>query len=657
MNPLLRLTVSQGAPPREELLPALPAGPGASVDNSLFAVVVEQSVDGLLVIDEEGVVRFANPAACALLRQGGGLVGSRLGSPAIEGPIEIQVPTPDGMRHVEMRTSDIYWNGVAASLASLRDVTERTQTEQALRESELKYRSLAETMVQGVVHQDREGRVVWANPAAERIFGLSLEEMRRETPGDASWRATREDGWALSVDEYPAMVALRTGREVRDVTLVLQPSEGVERCVRMHSVPQFQPGEDESSFVYTTLDDLTDLRRAEQRRQAAEQQLLEAQKMESVGRLAGGVAHDFNNMLCVILGNVRLAMDALGSTNPGAEELQEIEKAATRSADLTRQLLAFARRQPSAPRVIDVNEVVAGGLKMLERLIGEDIHLVWRPGDELWPVWIDPAQIDQVLANLAVNARDAIDGVGEILIESDNTMVEEGFSCTGFEVASGEYVRLSVRDDGCGMDAATQKQIFEPFFTTKSQGQGTGLGLAAVHGIVEQNAGFVETSSRPGAGTSFRVYLPRNRADGPETLGSSTVWPDTEGNEDLTSSHESILLVEDDPSVLALTERLLKRLGYIVLAAATPGKALELASIHADELGLVITDVVMPEMDGRALFKRLADLRPGLKCLFMSGYSADIIAHRQVFPEDVSFLEKPFTRGALAVKVREALGR
>lgn len=381
---------------------------------------------------------------------------------------------------------------------------------------------------------------------------------------------------------------------------------------------------------------------------ALEAQLHQAQKMQAVGRLAGGVAHDFNNMLAVIAGHAEMALEQTAPDSPLHADLLEIQKAAQRSADLTRQLLAFARRQTIVPQVLDLNDTIAGMLKMLGRLIGENIDLLWKPAGQMWSVNMDPAQIDQILANLVVNARDAISGVGKIVIETGQVTFDEAYCETHAGFIPGSYVLLAVNDNGCGMDRAVQEQIFDPFFTTKPQGKGTGLGLATVYGIVKQNHGFINVYSEPGNGTSFKIYLPRHASDHASIrLMPAPPAPPT--------GTETVLLVEDEAGLLELAARLLERLGYTVLAAENPIQAIELAETHVGAIHLLLTDVIMPEMSGRDLWQRLETIRPGLKCLFMSGYTANVIAHHGVLDPGVHFLQKPFSRQVLAMKLREVL--
>ncbi len=379
-----------------------------------------------------------------------------------------------------------------------------------------------------------------------------------------------------------------------------------------------------------------------------EAQLLQAQKMESIGRLAGGVAHDYNNMLSVIIGYTELALRKDIEDDSLRDDLREILAAAGRSRDITRQLLVFARKDAIKPEVLDLNEVVASMLRVLRRLLGEDIDLAWMPGAELWPVKMDPAQLDQILANLCVNARDAITDVGKITIETKRAIFDQAYCADHIDFVAGEFVMLGVADDGCGMDRSTRERIFEPFFTTKETGRGTGLGLATVYGIVKQNDGFINVYSEPGEGTAFKIYLPRYQ-------GEMTGPAEPQELQQPIGNGELILVVEDEAAIMKLTERILYSLNYRVITAQTVADALALTDSHGEELALLITDVVMPGMNGRDLADRLRLQCPQLACLFMSGYTAEIIAHRGVLERDVHFIQKPFSRKDLACAVREAL--
>jgi PAS domain S-box-containing protein len=386
--------------------------------------------------------------------------------------------------------------------------------------------------------------------------------------------------------------------------------------------------------------DITPLKKLETR-------FLQAQKMEAVARLAGGVAHDFNNMLGVIIGHTEMALMQVNVTGPLHTNLQEILKAAERSSELTRQLLAFARQQTVRPLVLNLNVTVEGMLKMLQRLIGEDIDLVWAPDHDLWKVRIDPSQIDQIIANLAVNARDAIAGVGKLTIQTNNAVIDADYCANHPEFVPGEYVLLAVSDDGCGMDKETLAQIFEPFFTTKGVGEGTGLGLATVYGIVKQNNGFINVYSEPGHGTTFKIYLSRCQAEAAQESKTAV--------KSLQGGSETVLMVEDEKAILDIGQAILEKLGYTVLTAGTPGEAIRLAGEYPGDIQLLISDVVMPEMHGRELAERLIAMKPELKCLYMSGYTTNVIAHRGVLDEGVHFIQKPFSMQDLAEKVREVL--
>lgn len=387
---------------------------------------------------------------------------------------------------------------------------------------------------------------------------------------------------------------------------------------------------------------------SEQKRISLEDQLIQAQKMESVGRLAGGVAHDYNNMLSIIMGYSELMLEKMAESDPLYEDLTEISKAAKRSTDITAQLLTFARKQTISPKVVDLNDSIESMLKMLRRLIGEDIDLAWLPGAEMWPVNIDPSQVDQILANLCVNARDAIKDVGRVTIQTKNIRLDKDYCADQLDCTPGEYVMITVNDNGRGIAPEILDNIFEPFFTTKATGEGTGLGLATVYGIVRQNNGFINVYSEPEKGTSFKIYLPRYRGQiANKIFNKKDNIPLSQG--------EVVLLVEDDPTILKLGERILKELGYVVFSSSSPGKALLLAREHAGDIDLLVTDVIMPEMNGRELSEQLKRLQPNLKVLFMSGYTADVIAHRGILDNGVCFIAKPFSKQNIAIKLREAL--
>ncbi len=519
------------------------------------------------------------------------------------------------------------------------DITERKKAEAELFESNARLSAVVGGSPIGiVVSRADDGRIVDVNDAALQLYGYTREEALGRTPFELGTYAVparraemvqrlNESG---SIHQFPVEFRRRSG-EVG----VLELSGSL---ITLRGVP----------CILTMLVDVTARKQAEQAQARLQVQLQQAQKMESVGRLAGGVAHDFNNMLGVILGHADVALARTDASDPLHTHLEAVRAAARRSVDLTRQILGFARKQTVAPRALDLNATVAGMLSMLRRLIGEDIQLDWAPGDGLWPVHMDPTQIDQILANLCVNARDAIESVGRLRIETDNRAFDDADVAQHPGAHHGEYVRLAVTDDGSGMDDEVLAHLFEPFFTTKGVGRGTGLGLATVYGIVEQSRGFIDVRSRPGEGTTFTVHLPRYRGDAEAAPRPAPATSPRRGS-------ETILLVEDERAVLTLTSAMLEEMGYAVLAAGTPAEAVQMAQEHAGEIHLLLTDVVMPAMNGRVLAESLRRLRPAMRCVFMSGYTAEVIGHHGVLDAEVLFLQKPFSSGELASKVREAL--
>jgi two-component system cell cycle sensor histidine kinase/response regulator CckA len=518
----------------------------------------------------------------------------------------------------------------------LSDVTEQKYAEQAFRENEERHRAIIQSAIDGFLQLDEDGRLLEVNETYQRMSGYSADELLEMRIADLEASET-------AAEVAARISALKTQGEGRFESRHRRKDGSV---FDVEVSVQYRP--EEGGRIVAFLHDITARKQAAEERARLQGQLQQAQKMESVGRLAGGVAHDFNNMLGVILGHAEIALELTDPDQPIRLDLEEIRRAAARSVDLTRQLLAFARKQTVAPRVLDLNQSVEGMLKMLQRLIGEEIDLAWRPAADLWPVKVDPSQLDQVLANLCVNARDAIAGPGRITIVTGAGRFGEADCARLPGFVPGEYVRLMVSDDGCGMDQDTLAHIFEPFFTTKGVGTGTGLGLATVYGVVTQNGGFIDVVSAPGSGTTFTVYLPRYQGKVIQGDAQNETGP-------LLRGHETILVVEDEAAILRLTSAILKKQGYTVLSAGTPGEAIQMAREHPGDIHLLVTDVVMPEMNGRSLAKNLLALYPRIQRLFMSGYTADVIAHQGVLDEGVHFLQKPFTREHLAAKVREAL--
>ncbi len=513
------------------------------------------------------------------------------------------------------------------------DISERKQAEEALRESEERFKSLHNASFGGIAIHD-QGVILECNQGLSEISGFSHEEL------------IGRDGLLLISEKTRGMVLknIREGYE-KPYEAIGFRKNGDEFPIRLEARNIPYKGK---SVRVVEFRDITEQKKQEAEREKLQIQLEQAQKMESIGRLAGGVAHDFNNMLGVILGYTELAMGRVEPVNPLHANLEKIQGAAQRSAYLTRQLLAFARKQTVSPKVIDLNNTIESILKLLRRLIGEDIDLAWRPGKEVWPVKIDPTQIDQILANLCVNARDAIVDTGKVTIETGTASFDEEYCSHHRGFVQGDYVLLAVSDTGCGMDEETQSHLFEPFFTTKEMGKGTGLGLATVYGVVKQNNGFVNVYSEIGQGTTFKIYLPRHLA---KTVPLPKKEPDTTGER----GHETVLLVEDERAILEMTTEMLESLGYTVLAAGTPGEAVHLAHEHPNCIDLLLTDVVMPEMNGRDLAKNMLSIYPDIRRLFMSGYTANVIAHHGVLDEGVHFIQKPFSMKDLGEKLREAL--
>jgi len=520
-----------------------------------------------------------------------------------------------------------------ATLNILEDLEVEIQKRTA-REAELKKVITAiEQAGEIIIITDPAGNIEYVNPAFTTVSGYSSKEVIGKTP------AILKSG-QQNTAFYQNLWETITSGQVWHGRIINKRKDGKLYTEDATISPVFDAAGKIINFVGVKRDITAELVLVEQFQQA--------QKMESVGRLAGGVAHDYNNMLAVILGYTGMALGKVAPSDPLHEDLQQIFEAATRSAEITRQLLAFARKQAIAPVVLNLNTTVDSMLKMLRHLIGENISLAWMPAFEVWPVKIDPSQLDQILANLCVNGRDAIDGVGKITIETANVIFDDAYCDRNVGFTPGAFVMLAVSDSGCGMDKNTIDQIFEPFFTTKEIGKGTGLGLATVYGIVKQNRGFINVYSEPGNGTTFKIFIPRDTTGIVETKDSSVA-------ETLLGGSETILLVEDESILLVMVKRLLESLGYTVLSAAGSGEALRMAEEHLGEIHLLLTDIIMPEMNGRDLALQLAALCPSMKQLFMSGYTADVITHQGILDEGVEFIQKPMSLMDLATKVRKVL--
>lgn len=515
------------------------------------------------------------------------------------------------------------------------DVTDRNRALDELRRSEALFRLALRDSPIVVFHQDVELRYTQIfNPhsgfSEKNIIGKRDSDLL--DPGEAA---------KLEVVKRRAIETRTRCREEVEVSV-----DGKHYYYDLIVDPQFGPNEKVTGITAVSVD-ITEKKAAQAHQSKLEAELLQAKKLEAVGKLAGGVAHDFNNMLGVILGHAELALQNLDAQSPLRDDLLEITRAGQRSADLTRQLLAFARKQTIVPQVLDLNEKIGISVKMLRRLIGEDIALEWTPVPDLWRVFIDPTQLDLVLTNLVVNARDAIKGNGRIVIATENVTLDAEYCSSYPELHPGEHVQLRVEDNGSGMDRSVLDQVFEPFFTTKEIGRGTGLGLASVYGMVRQSGGCIHVYSEPGQGTVFTIYLPRHM-DSHEAVQERVVPTAPE------RGMETILLVEDEAPLLELSSRLLESLGYHVITVGDPREALRIGEDLSRRIDLLLTDVIMPGLSGSDLYKRLSAVRPGLRCLFVSGYTADVISDHGVLDKQVNFLQKPFRTHELARKVREA---
>jgi two-component system, cell cycle sensor histidine kinase and response regulator CckA len=522
------------------------------------------------------------------------------------------------------------------------EVITRKTAEATLRESEEKHRRLFETMPHGIVYQNPDGKITYANPAAEKILGLTFAQMQGRISDDPQWRAIHENGTFFPGDSHPSMVALRTGKPVIDVVLgIYNPRQNARRWIKASAIPLFKSKEDMPCQVYTAFEDITDYKELQS-------QFIQSQKMEAIGALAGGVAHDFNNLLTVIKGYAEILIENLPSDASMREDAMHILRAGKQAASLTSQLLAFSRKQMIQPKILRLNDIVDEVGKMLHRLLGENIQLGFNIQRDLGMIQADPGQIQQILMNLAVNARDAMPKGGKLDIRTADIILDESYIPRYPFVKPGAYVMLAISDTGVGIDDATQLRIFEPFFTTKTQGTGTGLGLSTVYGIVKQSNGFIWVDSEPGKGASFKIFFPRVEGEADPL--------DIQNISDLsTRNNETVLLAEDESSVRALVARILREQSYTVLEASNGREALDVALAYKGTIHLILTDSVMPVMSGKELVSQLGNQRPGIKVLYVSGYTNSGIVHKDILDSGVAFLQKPFTGEQLIRKIQSVL--
>jgi PAS domain S-box-containing protein len=627
-----------------------------------LATLAEKSLQGIAIFQGNKMV-YANPAECAIVgypveelqamsrEQFLALVHpldrpiaeerarKRLAGEEISPEVELRIVRKDGaMRWIQAFNNTIEFNGQPAILSTCIDVTERKQAEEALRESERLLRQVMDALPVGVVVINLTGDVILGNLASNRIWGGMITAGAERYAKSKGW--WHDTGKAIGPDEWASVRAIRNGQTSVNELVDIETFAGVRKFMRNSAAP-IRDDDQAISGAVVINEDVTEVLHLED-------QFRQAQKMEAVGHLAGGVAHDFNNLLTIINGYSSIIQTQLPADSPMRALVREIGQAGERAASLTRQLLAFSRKQVLELKVLNLNAIVTDTAKMLKRLIGEDIDLntVLDPG--LGRTKADPGQLEQVLMNLAVNARDAMPQGGKLTIETANADLDEAYTRRVPDLRPGSYVALTVSDTGIGMDEATKVRIFEPFFTTKGLGKGTGLGLATVYGIVKQSNGHVAVYSEPGQGTTFKIYLPvveEVMRSGKSHAGLITTLHGT----------ETILLAEDEPALRALARHVLQMHGYTVLEAGQSDKALSIAEGYRGTIHLLVTDVVMPVMSGRQLAERLAAVRPGVKVLYLSGYTDDAVVRHGVLQAETAFLQKPFTPASLAAKVREVL--
>jgi PAS domain S-box-containing protein len=547
-------------------------------------------------------------------------------------------------RPVEVRGAPIRGEGrgTRGAVVVFRDISEAREAERALRESEQRFRSTFEQAAVGVAHVAPDGRLLDVNQRLCDILGYTRSALRSKTFREVT-----------QVDEHDPDVELT--RKVLNAEL---PKFSLEKRIVRHSgepvwieltVSLVRDDFDAPKYLVAVVQDIASRKHAEEELRVTTEQLRQSQKMEAIGQLAGGVAHDFNNLLSVVLGYGRMLLGDLGPSDAIRSDIQQIVEASERAANLTRQLLAFSRKQVLSPRLVDLNAVLDEMSQLLHRLIGEDIELTFKRG-ATGKTLVDPGQVEQVLMNLVVNARDAMPQGGKLTIETEDVTLDPDYAREHLDTDAGQYVLLSVSDTGIGMDAFTRSRIFEPFFTTKEKGKGTGLGLSTVFGIVKQSGGSIWVYSEPKRGTTFKVYLPRS--DEPGRARSQVP-----GATKSLRGEETVLLVEDDPQVRALAQTILQRNGYHVLAAMSGAEALAICKQFSGMIHVLLTDVVMPGLGGRQLAEQLAPLRPRMRVIFMSGYTDDAIVHHGVLSSGLAFIQKPLLPEPMLRKLREVLDR
>ena len=511
------------------------------------------------------------------------------------------------------------------------------------------YRELIENLHAGLVVHAADTSIILCNGTSAELLGLTMDQMRGKTAIDPAWCFLDMANEPMPLEDYPVNKVIATRAPLRNLVVgINRPLTADLVWVLCNAYPVLDAAGDLQQVVVTFID-ISDQRRAEEDKRRLEEQLRQTQRMEAVGLLAGGVAHDFNNLLTAIMGTCDLIDLGVAQGDGLRTAVGEIRKASDKAADLTRQLLAFSRKQVLQPRRLDVNRTVEEMDKMLRRIIGEDIEFVTELGEGVGSVLADPGQIEQVVMNLAVNARDAMPDGGRLILETSEVLLDEEYAAEHVDVTPGRYALICITDTGTGMTARERERAFEPFFTTKAVGKGTGLGLSTVHGVVAQSGGHIWLYSEPGEGTTFKIYLPVVDSGLGEPVSRERGAP-----AELTGD-ETVLVVEDEPSVRTLACEVLRRFGYHVLEAADPDQAVRESHRHEGPVHLLLTDVVMPRASGLQLARQLSVERPDLKVLYMSGYTDNAIVHHGVLDPGTALLEKPFSAAQLARKIREIL--
>ena len=625
------------------------------------AAAMEAAIDGMAIIDEDEVYSYVNTAYAQLYRyrDPSELLGkrwtivyaeeqkARLRRDAL--PALRAAGSWRGEAHGRRLDGTTFPQEVALTamphhgfICVTRDITERHNAAQALEAQRSFLRTVLDASPSLVYAKDAEGRYTLVNEPLARLYGSTTEALLGKT--DAAMHPNEVEATAYRSDD---LAVLRSGQPVSREEPLTDPATGETHWFHTQKVPLDIPGHERQVLGIST--EITERKRIEAALRHSEEQLRQSQKMEAVGQLAGGIAHDFNNLLTVIQGNLQLAQQDSSSDTELAAQLEEVEEATRRAAELTRQLLTFSRQELARPELIDPNNVVLQMDRIFRRLIPEDVILDNDLSPDMGTVRIDVAQLQQILLNLVVNARDAITAAGRIRIETRRVTVGENHSPRDTTIAPGRYVRIAVEDTGAGMDPQIMERIFEPFFTTKPPGRGTGLGLSTVYGIVRARGGAVTVTSDPAQGSRLEVFLPEVED------GECTPEPEPPASAPVRVRNASILVAEDEDQLRNLIVRVLRRLGYTVLEAHSGERALEIAREHAGPVDLLLTDVIMAGMSGRQLAEHLSVERPGVKLLFMSGYTRDEVLRRGIESASVAFLEKPFTPSELDVAIREIL--